>query len=274
MNAPIAGRRWAAGFAAAMLFLVAAAQASAQQETLPAYRFRLLGAYDESTGSPIEGVKVSDALTGTSSMTSKEGMVRLFFLPDGGGLVRLQKLGYETQTFPVSITPSDTAPLTLLMRQVVALPTVVTTDAAPRPVSATLRGFDERARARRTGYFITDSTLRKHEDQSLADVLRTNAPGVSVTANQGTMYLAQSPRCRDGTKAGPPQLYLDGIPLASDFPPGNSRLSGATLPPFDLTPYQISNLAGIEWYPDASMIPIEFAHPSNRCGALFLWTRH
>ena len=261
--------RHVAGVAIAMAVAATApvVPARAQDVSVPAYRMRLLGVYDDASGEPVEGVKVSDVFGGTSTVTGKTGAVSLFFLPEGTSVVRLQKLGFEVQTLTVTIAPTETTPLTMLLHRVVQLPTVVTTDVATTKVAPSLRGFEERARNRRTGYFVTDSTLRKNENQSLADVLRTNAPGVRLAYNQGAVYLAQSPRCRDGTAAGPPQIYVDGT-LQS---PEGTKISKDVQ--FDLTRFQISNLAGIEWYPDASLIPIEFAHPSDRCGALFLWTR-
>jgi len=276
MNVTIVGRT-VTGTLYALLLAVTAPRVGAQQDSVPSYRMRLLGVYDDQSGVPLDGVTVADLLAGMSTVTGKTGTVSLFFLPEGTSVVRLQKLGYEPQTLTVTISPSKTAPLTLLMHRVVQLPTVVTTDAATSHASSLLQGFEERARAQRTGYFIADSILRKNEDRNLADVLRTHAPGVSLNITQGFMYLTQSARCRDGTKAGPPQVYLDGTPLTADFPPpkpgGHPGASSSDQQPFDLSPYSVADLAGIEWYPDASMIPTEFAHPSARCGALFLWTR-
>jgi hypothetical protein len=228
---------------------------------------RLLGIYDEGTGDPLEGVKVSDVLGGASTLTGKTGAISLFFLPEGTSVVRLQKLGYEAQTLTVSIGPDETKPLTLLMHRVVELPTVVTTDVATAKVAASLRGFADREHNHKTGHFVDDSILRKSENLSLADVLRNRTPGVEIVYKQGAMYLAPSPRCRDGTKAGPPQIYVDGVATS---PEGVGKSSADA---FDLSRFQVSDLAGIEWYPDASMIPAEIARPTDRCGALFLWTR-
>ena len=99
---------------------------------VPNYRLRLLGVYDEGSGDPVAGVRVSDFVSGKSATTGNGGAVRLTFLPDGGGIVRIQKIGYETQMFPVAITPTDTVPITVVMRRVTELPAVVTTDSATK----------------------------------------------------------------------------------------------------------------------------------------------
>jgi hypothetical protein len=96
-----------------------------------AYRFRVLGVFDDQTGDPVEGVEVADMLSGNSSLATRTGTVSLLFLPDGGSLVRLRKIGFESQTFPVSISPADTAPITIVLTRATQLPTVVVNDSAP-----------------------------------------------------------------------------------------------------------------------------------------------
>ncbi len=252
------------------------------------YRTRVLGVFDDQSGEPLEGVRVLDVLNGVSAVTTKTGTVSLAFLPDGGSMVRLQHIGFATQTFMVKISPADTAPLTIMMSHVAELPKVVTTDSSPKYLSPRLRGFASRMKTE-SGYFIDEATLRKNDGRSVANLLMTK-PGVQIHRGMSSSaYIWRSPRCANG---GPPQVYLDGValsPLKTDDPAqigatkANSRtvfgMKTAESPddpdllPFNLADFNISDLAGIEWYPDGTTVPAEFSHTSGRCGALMLWTR-
>jgi len=86
-------------------------------DSLPRYRFRLLGVYDSSTGDPIAGLAVTDTLTGFGARTTGTGTVSLFFLPEGTRAVRLQHPGYRDTTIAITIAPNDTLPLTLILRR-------------------------------------------------------------------------------------------------------------------------------------------------------------
>ncbi len=258
----------------------------AQTDTVPRYRGRVLGVFDQTSGEPIDGVRVLDILNGNSALTTRTGTVSLDFLPDGGSLVRLQKIGYAAQTLTVRISPADTTPLTIMLTRVAELPKVVTRDSATTYISPNLRGFQERMKTE-DGYFIDEATLRKNEGRQLASVLSTK-PGVIITrGTASSAYLQRSPRCANGL---PPQVFLDGVPLSPTPTPdpaahpihpksvfgvrdGTSGGAANTQIAFNLSEFNISDLAGVEWYPDSDMLPIAFAHTSSRCGALLLWTR-
>jgi hypothetical protein len=77
----------------------------------------VLGVYDAATGDPLEGVAVVDSATHMRALTTQTGTVTLVFLPEGASTVRLQKLGYVDQLQHVTISPSDTIPITLTLER-------------------------------------------------------------------------------------------------------------------------------------------------------------
>lgn len=242
----------------------AAPVASAQSHRSASYRARVLGVFDEVTGAPIENAEVFDLTTGTTALATRTGTVSLAFLPDGGSLVRIRKLGYAPIIVPIAIAPEDTVPITMTMTPVAELPAVVTRDTARRYISPGLRGFEDRRRLGITGYFIDDTTLRKEEYRTLGNVLRSSMPSVAIREGPfSAMYLTGSMRCGSG---GPPQVYLDGVPVHGEIVRGREG-------PFNLNSINISDIAGIEFYPTTDDMPIEFNHTPTSCGALMLWTR-
>ena len=82
---------------------------------LPAYRFRIAGVFDPDSGDPLPGVDVVDTLTGTNARTTATGTVSLVFVPEGRRVLRLHRDGYRDTTFTLTISPADTAPLTLVL---------------------------------------------------------------------------------------------------------------------------------------------------------------
>ena len=278
-RAPSARRLLITGIAAAC---VLAARSAAQDAatardslSLPAYRARVLGVFDATTGAPVADADVIDVLSGASARTTSTGTVALVFLPDGGGLVRTRKLGYEEQTMIVAISPADTVPVTVVLQPVVKLPEVVTTG-TPRFISPSLRSFEERRLHSTTGYFVSDSVLRKEDGRMLGTVLLSHVPGIQIVHKGRYTLLMQSPRCSmlGPEAAGPPDVYLDGVPLPHPPPPPSHGFSTtAGLQPFDLGEFDVSNLAGVEYYPDGAALPPEFSRTSKGCGALLLWTR-
>ncbi|MEP6495865.1 MAG: carboxypeptidase regulatory-like domain-containing protein [bacterium] len=245
-------------FLCATALAAAGAQLSAQAAAapLPRYRYRLLGVYDPVSGEPIEGAEVLDMLTRTSAQTSKTGTVTLVFLPDGGSVIRIRKVGYQPITMPVAISPDDTVPVTVtLTTSATTLPTVVTKDSAPRYLSPRLREFDER-RKQGFGQFITDDELRKRDASKMTDVLR-RFTGMAVTC-RGSVCRASS--TRQGSLGGSGcriALYVDGIVSTDD----------------NLEHLNVNEYAGVEFYAGGATIPPQYNSTKQSCGVLLLWSR-
>jgi hypothetical protein len=237
-----------------------AAQSAPSRDTTrsQAYRNRVLGLFDQTTGDPVEGAEVVDVSTGWSAKTTATGTVSLLFLPEGGGLVRIRKVGYAPVLTKIAISPRDTAPITLLLSRVAELPAVVTRDTARHYISGNLNAFEERARMRVAGYFIMDSLLRKSENRSFSNLLRSQLPGAFIReAGFGSAYLT----CGRGGTGGAPEVFVDGVAMkAGRFP-------------FNLNTMQVSELQGVEYYPSGATMPAEYSSAGTSCGALMLWTR-
>jgi hypothetical protein len=239
------------------------AQSPGAAASLAPYRHRLLGVFDGQTGEPIEGAQVTDALNKVSALTTKTGTVTLAFLPDGGSLVRIQKLGYEPATILAAISPSDTVPLTVVLTAVArTLPTVVTTDSSPRYRSPTLREFEERRRSGAGGHFVSEAELRKHDNQKMTSLIRT-FPGLRVNCSRTGVTACFATSTRQVSKlalsGGPcrPDIYMDGVPSPDD----------------DLERLNVDQFAGVEYYAGGASIPAKYNRVGSSCGVILLWTR-
>ncbi len=239
-----------------------------------AYRYRFLGVYDAATGTPIEDAEVRDVLSGASAMTTKTGTVSLMFLPDGGGFVRVRKVGFAPQTFMVPISPADTAPITVVLVRVDAaqqLPTMVVTDSAVDYFSPALRGFEER-RKMGLGHFIPEAEMRKNDNHTMADVLMSHVPGLTIgPAPLGAEFIVSTRKmCQGGALSGCkfpncyPSLLVDGVKANMGMTP--------KLPP-DWSKILPSDFAAVEYYAGPAEAPIQFTGSANECGLILLWTR-
>lgn len=235
--------------------LVLCCAASLAGAQTPAYRHRILGVFDAASGEPIEGVEISDLLSKTVALTTKTGTVTLAFLPDGGSLVRIRKIGYATQTMMVAISPVDTVPITVLLETAQTLPAVVTTDSAPKYRSPALREFEERRR-QGFGHFVTDSMLRRQENRTTMTNIVRQFPSVTMVCPTRGIKNGQCWPV-SARRGCPVVVYIDGIQSTDN----------------DLQKMLITDYAGVEFYSGPATVPAQYNATGSDCGVLLFWTR-
>ena len=251
------------------LLLLAASGArltsQAPAATLAAYRHRVLGVFDGQSGEPLEGATVTDVMSGTFALTTRTGTVALSYLPDGGSLVRIQKLGYQAQTLMVAISPADTVPMTIVLVPLTpTLPTVVTRDSAPKYIGPGLQSFEERRRLG-FGHFITEDALRKKHDNHRMTQVVQEFPSVRVICPPKGQRLGEcfAVNTRPATKRAllgglcEIDVYIDGI-IATDN---------------DLQKLEANEFAAVEYYAGGATIPVQYNRTGSSCGVMLFWTR-
>ena len=243
-------------------FIAAGAQTSTP---LAPHRARLLGVFNAHTGDPIEGAEVLDVFSKTKALTTATGTVTLSFLPEGGSMIRVTKIGFTPETSVVPITAADTAPVMIMLRPLAqALPTVVTKDTATPFISPGLRAFAERARAGNGGRFITEAELRKNETKNMTYMIR-RLPGIQIDCPRQGLRVGQCwayagrSRSKFAVMGGQCviDLYVDG------------QIAGDN----DLEKLRVDQFAGVEWYSGAASIPAQYNKTGSTCGVLLLWSR-
>jgi hypothetical protein len=247
------------------------ADTAAKKPASYAYRYRFLGVFDAATGDPIEGAEVSDVLTGTKALTTKTGTVSLMFLPDGGSLVRIRKVGFEMQTLTVAISPADTTPITVVLTHATMLDPVVVKDTAPKYIGGGLRSFEEHQREG-FGHFVTEDQFRKDDGKPLVNILITRIPGLMRTNGpHGESFIVSSRKqCAGNALTGCrqpncyPTVIQDGVKIYD---------IAMRMPPLDYSKMDGLNLAAAEYYAGGAAMPPEYNDTKQGCGVLVLWTR-
>jgi len=251
-----------------------ATDTTGKKPTNYAYRYRFLGVYDATTGDPVEGAEVIDVLNGNKALTTKTGTVSLMFLPEGGSMVRVRKVGFEMQTLTVAISPADTVPITVVLTHATAttLDPVVVKDSTPHYLGSGLNTFVEHQR-QGFGHFVTEDQFRKDDGKPLGNILISRMPGLMFTHGpHGETYIVSSRKpCAGNALVGcrQPNCYVtviqDGVRIF------DLTMRGQQVP--DFAKMDGLNIAGAEFYDGAAAMPPEYNSTSQGCGVLVLWTR-
>ena len=247
---------------------VAATSALAGQQ--PGYRQRLLGVFNANTGDPVDGASVIDMALRNSSLTTATGTVTLVFLPEGESVVKIQKIGYSPLLLTVSISPADTVPLTVLLHPLAqTLAAMVTRDSAHQFKGPGLQAFEDRLRQHNGGHFITEAELRKSDNRSMTNVLRS-LPGIRIDCARSSSLTSKHKvgDCWAVASRTPSKYAIIGGPCEVDI-----YLDGVQVDENNLEKFRVNEYAGVEFYAGGASLPPQYNKTGASCGVLLFWSR-
>jgi hypothetical protein len=222
---------------------------------------------------PLPNVQVWVIFADTMVVTDSLGRFRIGGLQSGQHLLQLRRLGYDVYRDSVTLRKHEETVREFTMDNVAELDTVRTIGEARKYNVPRLKEFEQRRLSGSGGRFISETELRKNEQRTVADFLRSYVPGIRIVDYRGQRVVSSSSSPTMNLKKlprnGPPgcwvSIYLDGIMIFD----GDSETQ---MPP-DMNQFFGLSLSGVEYYGSGANIPVQFKNLKNNCGTLLLWTR-
>ena len=228
----------------------------------------------DSLGHELSGAEVH--LTGMPRpvLTNMRGGFRIDALPPGRYTLAIRHVGFRPLTDSIEVAAGQRLEREFVMtEQAQELDSVRVSAPETKYISPNLQGFEERRKAGRGGYFITDSILRRNDQRNVAGVVASNTPGVVLVSGSGYTYLASSRKCSVAGASGSCKggntcwvsVYMDGIRIY------DATMGAMNRPDFNRI--QAREYAAVEFYPSDASLPMQYSNRGSDCGTLLLWTR-
>lgn len=225
----------------------------------------------------LSGALVSIPMLKRSDTSDASGEFKMAGLPSGRFAVLIRRIGFRPMVDTVLLISGASVEREYVMdASAVELDSVKVSGKLSERLPVRMMEFEARRKSGKGGMFIADSVLRLNESRKMVDVLTSFVPGIKlyhpfpgtrptmeyVSSGRGTcvgpVFKCVSPDC-------PVTLYLDGVKYFTATDPGDA------MP--DLAGFEISNYAGVEYYPGGASIPLQYNMTGSGCGVLLLWTR-
>ena len=192
---------------------------------------------DASGVQPVASADVFVPGTTLISVTDEEGAYTLTGVPSGGVEVRVERLGYlsQSQSVEVASGASVTADFNLDM-SAVALDAVVATTTGPQR---------RREIGNSTAAIQVSRELETSAPVSITDLLQGRAPGVQVAQSSGTVGGSSTIRIRGNSSISldnTPLIYIDGSRISNDVRSGPGVGGQNTSRLNDLNPNDIETI--------------------------------
>jgi hypothetical protein len=192
--------------------------------------------------------------------------------------IRATRIGYRPVVLNIPPANGD-AIVDVVMDVFRELDTVVTKAPEQRYHSSRLQDFEKRRLSGMGGHFVSEDVLRKMENVSMPSILRARFPGIRLVSYRSMQFAASSSAPGGNIQSvDPPKgpkgcfvsIYLDGILI---FDGVLKSYPGSSEYPPDINNIMAMNLSGVEYYPAASSVPLQYKNLRNNCGSLLFWIR-
>ena len=218
----------------------------------------------DSLGKPVFGASVSEASSRTATLTDSGGRFRLSNIEAGLAFVRVRKLGFLAEYFPVTTVEGKTATAVIQLKPAgQQLATVNVREDAMR-ANPRMQGFYERMK-KGGGIFIERTEILQRNAQQVSEVLR-GKNGIYVYPQGpggGAIIAGRAITLGGGGGAGvcPLALVLDGVAIP--------MRGGSTIDQM----VNVQDIRAMEVYNSGPQVPGELQGPQTACGAVVIWTR-
>jgi Carboxypeptidase regulatory-like domain/TonB-dependent Receptor Plug Domain len=221
-------------------------------------RTSITGLVVDSSGHAIFGATVQAISTNVSTASDSSGRFRIVNVIPGLVFVRVRKIGYLSEYFPLQTVAGRIASLTVKLRPASGAPALARVEVrADARRDARLAGFYERKR-QGNGVFVEREELLRRNASNITEVLRGRT-GVNIIrdANNNAVVFG-----RNLTGAGycAMGVLIDGVFVNTT----------------SLSIDQLANtqdIRAIEVYKTGPSVPSEFQRRETDCGAVLIWTR-
>jgi len=224
----------------------------------------IIGTVIDPDGRPLFGATVEEASSNTRTMSDSAGRFRLQGILPGLSFVRVRKVGFLPEYFPLTAIAGRNITATVRLRPAGQTLAKVEVRADAMRADPKLRGFYERV-ARGGGVFIERTEILKRGASQVSDILRgRNGINVYGTGAGGTVIAGRQIRLAGGQGGAgvcPLPLILDGVlvPLRE----------GLTIDRV----VNLQDVRAIEVYVSGPAVPADLANGNTECGAVVVWTR-
>jgi hypothetical protein len=250
----------------AELATAAADSADLASDTPTGTRYAAIrGRVIDTLGRPVFGASVAEASSKTATLTDSAGRFRLQNIEAGLAFVRVRKLGFLPEYFPVTTVEGKTAGAVIQLKAAgQQLATVNVREDAMR-ANPRMQGYYERMK-KGGGIFLERTEILRRNATQVSEVLRGRNGLYVYPAGPGQGSIIAGRAFGLGGTGGQPSvcplaLILDGVAIP--------MRGGTTIDQM----VNVQDVRAMEVYTSGPSVPGDLQGPQTQCGAVVIWTR-